>query len=276
MMRQILGIALLTLGVAAMAEEAKGGKAGNPLCVIKTSMGDVTVELFRDEAPKTVANFIALAEGTREFTDPKTGEKVKRPFFDGLICHRVVKAFMVQGGCPLGNGRGGPGYQFEDEINAAALGLDKLKVMQPGGGVHGHLGVRSQQDFQRAVLTPLLRKMGIRSAEDFKAKQKEVQERLSRMTVMECYENQGYRYSTTLKSRPPARGVLAMANSGPNTNGSQFFINLVDTPWLTGKHTVFGKVIKGMDVVDEIGKVEVGERAKPLKDVKILSIRLTK
>ena len=96
------------------------------------------------------------------------------------------------------------------------------------------------------------------------------------MTLKECYENQGYRYSTTLKSRPPTRGVLAMANSGPNTNGSQFFINLVDTPWLTGKHTVFGKVIKGMDVVDEIGGVEVGERAKPLKDVKILSIRLSK
>ena len=89
-----------------------------------------------------------------------------------------------------------------------------------------------------------------------------------------CYENLGYHYDDSLKSHAPKRGMVAMANSGPNTNGSQFFINLIDTPWLTGKHTVFGRVIKGMAVVDEIGKTSVDSNNKPTKDVSILSIRL--
>ncbi len=173
------------------AKPAAKKPAGNPIMLIKTNHGDIYVELFRDEAPITVTNFIELAEGRREFTDPRTGQKVKRPFYDGLIFHRVIKNFMLQGGCPMGNGRGGPGYKFEDEFG----------------------------------------------------------------------------------SRAPTRGVLAMANSGPNTNGSQFFINLIDTPWLMGKHTVFGQVIKGMDVVDEIGVVAVGRGSRPIEDVKILSIR---
>ena len=160
--------------------------------LIKTNHGDIHVELFSDEAPKTVENFVELAEGRREFTDPKTGQKVQRPFYDGLIFHRVIADFMLQGGCPQGTGTGGPGYQFEDEFG----------------------------------------------------------------------------------SREPTRGVLAMANSGPNTNGSQFFINLVDTPWLMGKHTVFGKVTKGMDVVDKIGGVAVDGGSKPIEDVKIISIRV--
>ncbi len=160
--------------------------------LIKTNHGDIYVELFRDEAPITVKNFIELAEGRRDFIDPKTGQKAKRPFYDGLIFHRVIKDFMLQGGCPKGTGTGGPGYQFEDEFSAKA----------------------------------------------------------------------------------PVRGALAMATSGPNTNGSQFFINLIDTPWLMGKHTVFGQVIKGMDVVDEIGVVPVGAGDKPIEDVTILSIRV--
>ena len=159
--------------------------------LIKTNHGDIYVELFSDEAPLTVKNFIELAEGRRDFTDPKTGKTVRRPFYDGLIFHRVIKNFMLQGGCPKGDGTGGPGYQFEDEFGP----------------------------------------------------------------------------------RAPTRGVLAMANSGPNTNGSQFFINLVDTPHLAGKHTVFGQVIKGMDVVDEIGIVPVGAGSKPIEDVMIISIR---
>ena len=97
------------------------------------------------------------------------------------------------------------------------------------------------------------------------------------MSVADCYRMQGYRYNDKLKSHHLKRGVLAMANSGPNTNGSQFFINLKDTPWLAGRHTVFGKVIRGMDVVDRIGEVEVSQpSSKPSKEVKILSIRLHK
>ena len=131
-----------------------------------TDRGPVRVELYPDKAPLTVANFVNLA---------------KRGFYDGLNFHRVIKDFMVQGGCPQGTGTGGPGYKFEDEANN---------------------GVRHE------------------------------------------------------------RGVLSMANAGPNTNGSQFFITHVATPWLDGKHTVFGKVVDGMDVVD---KVAQGDKIKSVK-----------
>jgi len=247
---------------------------GNPTCIIKTSMGDVHVVLFADEAPKTVRNFLDLAEGKKEFTDAKTGKKATRPYYDGLVFHRVIKDFMLQGGCPLGTGTGDPGYKFEDEINAVALGLHEEKVFLPGERVHQYLGVRSQEEFNRAVVMPLARKMGLKSQDEFEAKRAELDARMKTLTLKECYENQGYQYTVATKSRPPKRGVIAMANSGPNTNGSQFFINLIDTPWLTGKHTVFGKVVKGMDVVDKIAEVKVNAQAKPLEPVTILSIRL--
>jgi peptidyl-prolyl cis-trans isomerase A (cyclophilin A) len=249
-------------------------KDHNPVCIIKTSMGDIFVELFAKEAPNTVKNFIALAEGEKEYTNPVKNSKVKNHFYDNLIFHRVIKNFMLQGGCPLGNGTSGPGYTFKDEINAKSLGLDKIKVMQPNGGVHQYLLVRSQQDFSRVVVMPLARKMGIKSQQEFQNQQQEIQQKISQLTLKECYENLGYEYNDGLKSHFPKRGVIAMANSGPNTNGSQFFINLVDTPWLMGKHTVFGRVIKGMEVVDKIGEVAVDNRSMPKTDVKIITIRL--
>ena len=272
-MKRLALAALLCLCLPVLADEFKKEYADDPVVVIKTSMGDVYVELFAKEAPKTVKNFLDLAEGKKTWTDPKTGKKVKKPFYDGLIFHRVIKNFMVQGGCPLGKGTGGPGFRFEDEISAKGLGLDKAKVLQPGGRPHPSVG----PNFQRAVLMPLCRKMGIRSQKDFEARKPEIMKRLEAMSVKEAMELQGYRYSDKLKSHSPVRGVLAMANSGPNTNGSQFFINLVSTPWLAGKHTVFGKVVKGMDVVDRIAEVEVSPRgSKPTKDVRILSIRMLK
>jgi peptidyl-prolyl cis-trans isomerase A (cyclophilin A) len=236
-------------------------------------MGDVTLELLAKEAPKTVANFVELAEGKKEFTDPKTGEKVKRPFYDNLAFHRVIDNFMLQGGCPLGTGTGDPGYAFEDEINAVSLGLDKIKALVDGKQPHPSLLVRTQEDWQRSVLLPLLKKMGI-PPEQAPQKQAEIVKAINELTLKDCFENLGYSYKPELKSHHLVKGILAMANSGPNTNGSQFFINIVDTPWLDGKHTAFGKVVKGMDVVEKIGKVEVGDGAKPKKDVKILSIRL--
>ena len=268
-------ILFLLIVKALPAFGASGNEHKNPVCVIETSNGNISVELLKDNAPKTVQNFIDLAEGTKEFTDLQTGKKVKRPFYDGLIFHRVIKDFMIQGGCPKRNGTGGPGYKFEDEINATALGLDDIKVMQDGGSVHPYLLVRTKEDFQRNVLRPLYKQMGISSQQQFEKRQQEVQQRLKQLTLKTCYENLGYRYNETLKSHAPTRGMLAMANSGPNTNGSQFFINLVDTPWLTGKHTVFGKVIKGMEIVDEIGETPVSSSSKPIKDVRILSIRLS-
>jgi peptidyl-prolyl cis-trans isomerase A (cyclophilin A) len=236
-------------------------------------MGDIDIELFAKEAPETVKNFMDLATGKKAFDDVNTGKKNKRPFYDNLIFHRVIKNFMIQGGCPKGDGTGGPGYKFSDEINAKALGLDKIKAIQPDGNVHRSLLIRNQQDMFRVVLQPLYQQMGIDSKQEFENRKLEVQERIKQLTLKDCYENMGYRYSDALNSHSPVRGTIAMANSGPNTNGSQFFINLIDTPWLTGKHTVFGNVIKGMDVVDRIGAVPVNKGNKPIKDVTILSIR---
>jgi cyclophilin family peptidyl-prolyl cis-trans isomerase len=244
----------------------------NPVYVIQTTLGDIDVELFQNEASKTVANFIGLAEGTKEFEDSKTGKKVKRPYYNGLIFHRVIQNFMIQGGCPLGNGRGGPGYTFADEIDAKALGLDKIKAIDPQKGPHRFLMIRSKEEYQRNILMPLFREMNINSQEELDQRKKEVQARLDKLTLEEVYENMGYVYSEKGSKHPPVRGSLAMANAGPNTNGSQFFINLVDTDWLTGRHTVFGKVVKGMEVVDKIGAVKVDSMQKPVKDVKIISI----
>ena len=154
---------------------------------LKTSMGTIVVHLFEDKAPKTVENFVGLATGTKEWTDPKTGQKVKRPLYNGTIFHRVIPNFMIQGGDPLGRGTGGPGYKFADE------------------------------------------------------------------------------FSPDLKHNKP--GILSMANAGPNTNGSQFFITTVPTPHLDGRHSVFGEVVKGLDVVVAIGNVQRGPGDRPLKDV---------
>jgi len=265
---------LLCLNFMAATQSMATDNPKNPLCVIKTSQGDIRIELFAAETPETVKNFIDLAEGRKTFTDPDTRKKVKKHFYDGLIFHRVIKDFMIQGGDPQGNGRGGPGYKFADEINAIDLGLDKMKALQPDGKVHPYLLVRSQQDFNRILVSPVARKMGITSQQQFQDRLAEIQQKVSELSVKDCYENMGYRYNETLKSHPPNRGVLAMANAGPNTNGSQFFINLIDASWLTGKHTVFGKVVKGMDVVDKIGAVPVDEAKRPQTTVRILSIRL--
>ncbi|MEW6320621.1 MAG: peptidylprolyl isomerase [Acidobacteriota bacterium] len=159
-----------------------------------TSMGTFKVKLYDDKAPKTVANFVGLAEGTKEWTDPKSRQKVTRPFYDGLIFHRVIDGFMLQGGCPMGNGMGGPGYQFADEFGP---------------------GLRHDRE-----------------------------------------------------------GLLSMANAGPNTNGSQFFVTLVPTPWLDNKHAIFGEVVEGMDVVRAIGKTPTGPQDRPRTDVVIESLTI--
>lgn len=273
MKKIILFTLLLCLNLTAAAPLTAAENQKNPVYVIKTSSGDILLELFAKETPETVKNFIALAEGRKEYTDPKTKTKVKKHFYDNLIFHRVIKDFMIQGGCPQGDGTGGPGYTFDDEINAIAMGLDKIKAVQPDGKVHPSLLVRTQEDFYQIVISPLVLKMGITSQQQFQDRLKEIQQKVSELSLKDCYENLGYRYNDKLKSTPPKQGVIAMANTGPNSNGSQFFINLVDTPWLAGKHTVFGKVIQGMEVADKIAEVPVDENSKPQKAVSILSIR---
>ena len=161
---------------------------------LTTTQGTVTVRLFPDHAPKTVRNFVELAEGGREWTNPVTRAKSKDKLYDGTIFHRVITGFMIQGGDPLGNGTGGPGYKFGDEI---------------------HPDLRFDKPY-----------------------------------------------------------LLAMANSGPGTNGSQFFITTVPTPWLTGKHTIFGEVIGGADVVEKISRVQTVPGDRPVTDVVLQSVTI--
>ena len=168
---------------------------------LHTNHGDITVELYPNHAPETVANFVGLATGKREWTHPKTGEKTSDPLYDGVIFHRVIPGFMIQGGDPIGMGTGGPGYQFDDEIHP-----------------------------ELAFTEPYL---------------------------------------------------LAMANAGKSrgrgTNGSQFFITVAPTEWLTGKHTIFGKVADDQSkaVVDDIAAVATGPGDRPVEDGVIESVTVT-
>jgi peptidyl-prolyl cis-trans isomerase A (cyclophilin A) len=257
-------------------ERPAAATTANPVAVIKTSHGEISVELLAREAPLTVGNFLGLVDGTKEFKDPKTGEMVKRPFYDGLTFHRVIDGFMIQGGCPLGTGSGSPGYKFKDEINGKSLGLDKEKAFAKGVP-HKWLLIKNQAQFNQQIVRPLLLRMGIKDNETLQKRMPEVRQKMEALTLLGVYTNMGYLYDESLSSSPMKRGMLAMANSGPNTNGSQFFINTVDNPYLNGKHTVFGRVVEGMETVDRITKVDVRmPAATPKEPVTIVSIRTVK
>jgi peptidyl-prolyl cis-trans isomerase A (cyclophilin A) len=161
-----------------------------PTATIETTKGTFTVRLMPEHAPKTVENFVGLANGSRSWKDPRDGAEKQEPLYEGTIFHRVIPGFMIQGGDPTGTGRGGPGYQFEDEVPPDGPSFD----------------------------------------------------------------------------RP---GLLAMANAGPGTNGSQFFVTVAATPWLDGGHTIFGEVIEGYDVVEAIAGVATGAQDRPVDDVRI-------
>lgn len=263
MLRMIQVVLLLLLALPAWAAQGQvlpvRENPENPIAHIHTTMGDIYIELFPAAAPRTVQNFMELA---------RTG------FYENTIFHRVIDGFMIQGGDPTGTGTGGPGYSFADEINARALGLDKEKVVQGGYLPHPSLGVNSQEEFQQLVVLPLIFALGISSQEELDARREEVERTLFSMSLKDAYVNLGYEYSENLPSRPLVKGALAMANSGPATNGSQFFITLDGTPWLTGKHTVFGQVLFGMDVVEAIGKVRVDMSNRPRQQVSVRSVEI--
>ena len=282
MSRTVLATLLAPFALTEDGALAKDGalpveKTTDPVVVMKTSRGDIVIELFVEEAPKTVQNFLSLAEGTKAFKDTKTGEMVKRPFYDGLNFHRVIENFMIQGGCPLGTGTGDPGYKFEDEISAKALGLDKMLAVDMSDPnrptPNPSTRIRSGDDFRRWIVKPITDELGVQSQEDFEAKKDEILAKIKKLTVADVITLKGYKYDDTRSSHKPARGTLAMANSGPNTNGSQFFISTKDNDALSGWHTVFGKVLKGMDIVDAISKVKKDASDKPAEPIVILSIR---
>lgn len=190
----VLAVGLMTAGVTSAAVKKKEKSMSKQVtATIKTTVGDIKVKLFPDRAPKTVENFIGLATGKKEWTDPRTGEKKKgTSLYVGTIFHRIIPRFMIQGGDPTGTGMGGPGYRFEDEVHK------DLK-------------------FDRA-------------------------------------------------------GLLAMANAGPGTNGSQFFITVVPTPHLHMRHTIFGEVTSGMDVVEKIVNAPRGPMDRPVEPVSITTV----
>jgi peptidyl-prolyl cis-trans isomerase A (cyclophilin A) len=182
-------------GAPEKTKAAPAAAGAGTTAIISTTMGDITVKLFPDVAPKTVENFVGLATGSKEWTDPKTQKKVKgKSLYAGTIFHRVIPEFMIQGGDPLGLGTGGPGYQFGDEFKTG-VGFD----------------------------------------------------------------------------RP---GLLAMANAGPATNGSQFFITVKPTPWLNNRHTIFGEVTAGMAVVEKIVAAPRDDSDRPKKEIKITKISI--
>lgn len=261
---------ILLLASAILAGEPAETKA-----VITTSLGAITVRLFPTEAPEAVKTFLDLAEGRREWTDPVSGAKVAKPFYDGLVFHRVIKDFMIQGGCPKGDGTSGPGFQFADEINARSLGLEQMTCLL-GNDLRPECNYQ-MADFARLYVHPKMREKGIGPGTPVAEQQRAlatILPALAGVTLRQFYESLGYRYRDDLPaSHRPVRGSLALANSGPATNGSQFFINLGDTPHLAGKHTVFGEVVDGMAVVDAIGQVPTGPASRPLQAVVIVSIR---
>lgn len=175
-------------------EDKAKPKGKQMFAIMETSMGTFKAKLFNEEAPKTVANFVGLAEGTIEWTDPKTGKKEKKPLYNGTIFHRVIPNFMIQGGDPQGNGTGGPGFKIKDEFSA------KLKHSKPG--------------------------------------------------------------------------MLSMANAGPDTGGSQFFVTVAATPWLDQKHAIFGEVVEGYDVVEKISKTKTGPGDRPAEPVVLKSVKI--
>ncbi len=247
----------------------------NPVATIETNKGTITIELWPNIAPMTVENFTGLANGTKEWTDPKTGEKVTRPFYDGLIFHRVINDFMIQGGCPLGDGRGGPGYRFEDETHEHGEKIKgkiadedtALTVFQKVILPYLNAAQGDPEKIDPEIQAIVERVMGAQSGEAIMEK-----------TVEYFIEKTGYEGEVYTQGRvkaPVGYGTIAMANSGPNTNGSQFFIvtKKGGTPWLDGKHTVFGKVIEGMDVVHEIENSEKGPQDKPVNDITMISVR---
>jgi len=264
-------LALLTLSLSAFASADLSSATqamedpAHPLMLMRTSRGDVYIELFPESAPRNVANFIALSEAKVSMFDVNSTQTVTPHYYDGKTFHRVLRNYLVQSGASGTTQDPRPEYTLNDEINAADLGLNDIKLLDATGAPHAWLNLQDNEDFQTRILLPLYKKLDIRSPEQVEARQSELHKLLSEMSLRQVYENQGYQFNNRLPARVPVRGSLAMANSGPNTNQSEFFFTLIDSPWLAGKTTIIGEVVEGMEIVERIdqGAVLRGESTMP-------------
>ena len=231
--------------------------AQNPLLLIASSAGEIYIEMLPNEAPENVRHFIALAEGEVEIIDAATATSFKPRYFDGMRFHRVLADFIIQAGSSAYHPLGAPGVPLADEINADSLGLDQMPIMHPDGSFHRSLNIGNKADFEEQILKPLYQRMNIRTAEELFNRQGDIVRELQQMSVKRAFENQGFRYRTTNPTRSISRGIVALANQGPDSNSAEFFISLADADWLSGKYTVIGKVVEGLPVSDSIGRVAI-------------------
>ena len=229
----------------------------NPLMLLSTSLGDIYIELLIVEAPNNVENFLALAHGEVEFIEEDSGNTFYPRYFDGMQFHRVIPNMLVQAGSPEYHPLGMPSRILADEINADILGLDELPVLNEFGEFNSLLNISDVSSFRDELLEPVLNHLGINSDSELTDRQYEIYDLMANLTIKEAYEIGGYIFNDNLTTRPITRSIVALANSGPNTNGPEFFIATRNLPWLNGKHTVIGKVVEGMDTVDAIGRTEI-------------------
>ena len=229
----------------------------NPLILLSTSLGDIYIELFSDEAPNNVANFLALAHGEVEFTEKSSGNTFYPRYFDGMQFHRVVPGMFIQTGSPHYHPLGMPRKVMPDEINADILGLGQQLVMNDSGELNPLLNIHGKKNFQQELLNPVLDHLGINSEPEISARQYEIYDLIANLSLKQAYEINGYTYTSDLTTRAITRSIVALANSGPDSNGPEFFIATSNLPSLNGKHTVIGKVVEGMDTVDAIGKTAI-------------------
>ena len=229
----------------------------NPLMLLSTSLGDIYIELFKVEAPNNVDNFLALAHGEIEFTEKDSGNTFYPRYFDGMQFHRVIPNMLIQAGSPQYHPLGMPRRILADEINADILGLDEQPVLNEFGEFNSLLNISDQSNFRDALLEPILQHLRIDSDSELTNRQYEIYDFIANLTIKQAYELGGYTYNSDLTTRRITRSIVALANSGPNSNGPEFFIATSDLPWLNGKHTVIGKVVEGMETVDAISRTEI-------------------
>jgi len=259
-MRILIVFSLLLLSPAMASADAVSAAAAmenpaNPLVLINTESGPMYVELLPGEAPLNVANFLALAEPP-ESENPAVFPG-PRGYYDGMRFHRVIPGFLIQAGSPALH-RGEREYAaVRDEINADALGLDREPVLYANGEFNPLLDVQNKEELEETLLRPLYRRLGISGNAEVAARQDEIMSALTNMSVKDAYAGLGYRYQTARPSRGLGRGVLALANRGPDDNGPEFFVVLDDAPHLNGKYTVIGHVVEGMEAADRIGATAV-------------------